>query len=68
MELYYFPKTSDLMHCKKIPASWTGGETTFWQISVRVRAEVSGWEQTEPPSDWGWGVEYRLTGQENIWS
>ena len=47
MELYYFPRTSDLTHCKKIPGSWAGGETTFWQISLRVRAELSGWELTE---------------------
>ena len=38
MRLYYFPKTCNLQHFKKIPGSCAGGEVNFWHFSLREKA------------------------------
>ena len=50
MRLYYFPKTCNLQHSKKILfGGWLCLEDTFWLFSLREEAvRVSGWVQTEP--------------------
>ena len=67
MRLYYFPKTCNLQHFKKIPGSCAGGEVNIWLFSLREKAfRDTGWFQTAPGYQVGGGelrVCWRIEGQ-----